>query len=695
MKVTIHKGSHEIGGTCIQLSSGKTSILLDAGLPLSAGSQPVDLSRLSVDALLVSHPHQDHFGLMATLPPGTPVYIGKLARSLIDATQVFLGKDRYALDFHDFKAWQPFTIGDFTITPYLVDHSATDAYAVLIEAEGKRLFYSGDLRSHGRKGILFENLVKRPIRDIDLLFLEGTMLKRSNDLFPDETAVENTIFQTIQQQKNISFLLSSSQNIDRIVSAYRACKRAGKVLVIDIYTAWVLEQLRHITQNTPAMDWPEIRVFAKYSHNERLKSNPEYFGDFSKQLYRHRVKPEELRATPESFLYFGKMSDFRRIDKFKNAETPVNVIYSQWLGYLDGKHGNQFGSSNIAAYRDDPTVNFVYAHTSGHAPVKDLKRLAEALKPKTLIPIHTEDAEGFKDVFENVTILGDDETFVLTLLGESMQEKMNADSGCERYIIKRGELLNDWSDDQKKIMKGLAEKWIYIRVGGDKYRPVSIHPDNPCGSLMKPNGSESEIGGNKSLDTALKDADAAAPANTKKPGNRKPEHVVQAGLIHYALQHEMSLNGRLSGFSDFFDELIFVTDELKAGDIRADLIALGGKGGKYFPVLIELKGIRSFDRVLKQLVDAQKEMAKVKVKFIEMLAKGTGKTEASISFDDHKLLVVWPKASSGKGTASAAKAVADSRFEQAKGHLLIGEFNIIPEGTRDGFHSVVEFDQMA
>jgi ribonuclease J len=239
MKVTILKGSHEIGGTCIRLSSGKTSILLDAGLPLSPDSQPVALARLSVDALLVSHPHQDHFGLMASLPPGTPVYIGRLARSLIDATQVFIGKDRYALDFHDFKAWQPFTIGDFTITPYLVDHSATDAYAFLIEAKGKRLFYSGDLRSHGRKGILFENLVKRPIHDIDLLFLEGTMLHRSNDQFPDETAVENTIFETIRQQKNISFLLSSSQNIDRIVSAYRACKRAGKLLVIDIYTAWV------------------------------------------------------------------------------------------------------------------------------------------------------------------------------------------------------------------------------------------------------------------------------------------------------------------------------------------------------------------------------------------------------------------------------------------------------------------------
>ena len=273
-------------------------------------------------------------------------------------------------------------------------------------------------------------------------------------------------------------------------------------------------------------------------------------------------------------------------------------------------------------------------------------------------------------------------------------ETMSTVNDWERYIIKKGELLDNWSDDQKKIMKKLAEKWIYIRVGGDKYRPVSIHPDNPCGSLKRPNGSESEIGCNKFLNTALKDADAAAPADEKKPGNKKPEHVVQAGLIHHALLHGMLLNGRLNGFSEFFDELIFVTDELKAGKIRADIIALGGKGGKYFPVLIELKGIRSFERVLKQLVDAQKEMTKVKDNFVEMLAKGTGKTAASISFDEHKLFVVWPEAPSGRGTASAAKAVADSRFESAKGHLLIGEFNIT-KVVRDGFNSVVKFGEFA
>ena len=161
------------------------------------------------------------------------------------------------------------------------------------------------------------------------------------------------------------------------------------------------------------MDWPEIRVFASHSQDERLKANPDYFGDFRKRLYLHRVKREELHATPESFLYFGKMSSFHLIDEFKNAAAPVNVIYSQWLGYLDGKHADYYGSDRIAAYRRDPAVNFVYAHTSGHAPVEDLKKLAAALKPRMLVPIHTEYGEEFSQIFANVVTINDGEVFIL------------------------------------------------------------------------------------------------------------------------------------------------------------------------------------------------------------------------------------------------------------------------------------------
>ncbi len=410
MKLTIHRGSNEIGGTCIQVTSGATTILLDVGLPLSNSSPLIDVTDFKVDAVLVSHPHQDHFGLMDRLPHEIPVYIGELGRNLIDTTSVMLNKEPHGNQFRHFKAWEPFRIGTFTITPYLMDHSAIDAYAFLIEAEGKRIFYSGDFRSHGRKGKLFENLVKHPITDIDLMFLEGTMMHRSNDLFPDEAAVEQKILEVIRNQKNISFIISSSQNIDRIVSAFNACRKAGKTLVIDIYTAWVLEQVRQVSENVPKMEWSEVRVYADYGLDKKLKANPEYFKDFRRRLYRHRLKWQELLATPSSYLFFGRMSSFRKICAFRNDIEPVNVIYSQWLGYLDGNHADYFGSDRISAFRDDPAINFVYAHTSGHAPVEDLQRLATALKPKQLTPIHTEKASDYGKYFKNASILNDGET---------------------------------------------------------------------------------------------------------------------------------------------------------------------------------------------------------------------------------------------------------------------------------------------
>lgn len=406
MNVIIHRGASEIGGTCIQLSTDNTTILLDLGLPLNKDSRHIDVAALKPDAVLISHPHQDHFGLIDALDPGIPVFMGELGVKLINATRMLLDNPLHTNDFHHFKSWEPFSIGDFLVTPYLVDHSAADAYAFLIEAEGKKVFYSGDFRAHGRKSVLFDNLVENPPKNTDLLFMEGTMLQRSNDEFPTESAVERKIYETIRQQENISFIISSSQNIDRVVSAFRACKRARKTLVIDIYTAWVLEQLKPVSESTPTMEWDQVQVYLTHSQHETLKTNPEVFGTFRNRIYRHRVLKEELQANPDGYLFFGKMSHFKTINLYKKTK-PVNVIYSQWLGYLSYSNKDYFGAEAISGYRNDPQINFVYAHTSGHATVEDLKRFAKALKPKTLVPVHTECGEVFKNLFHNVVLLQD------------------------------------------------------------------------------------------------------------------------------------------------------------------------------------------------------------------------------------------------------------------------------------------------
>jgi len=404
LNIVIHRGAHEIGGTCIQLATEKTTILLDLGLPLSKESILLDVAALKPDAVLISHPHQDHYGLIDMLSPEIPVYIGELGKHLIDATRKLIGNKLHTNNFHHFKSWESFTVGDFTVTPYLVDHSAVDAYGFLIEAEGKKVFYSGDFRAHGRKSVLYDNMIKHPPKDIDLLFMEGTMIDRNNDEFPTETDVEQKIYETIKNQKNITYIISSSQNIDRIVSAFRACKRSSKTLVIDIYTAWVLEQIKLVSGNVPSMEWELVKVYASYNQDKVLKENPEFFGVFRSRIYKYRVHKEELLANPGNYLFFGKMSHYRNINLYKKV-VPVNVIYSQWLGYLSYSSKDYFGAQEIAAYRNDPQVNFIYAHTSGHATVEDLKRFAGTLKPKMLVPVHTELSAEFHNRFNDVYLL--------------------------------------------------------------------------------------------------------------------------------------------------------------------------------------------------------------------------------------------------------------------------------------------------
>jgi hypothetical protein len=73
-------------------------------------------------------------------------------------------------------------VGPFKITPFLIDHSGYDAYSLLIEANGKRLFYSGDFRAHGRKASLTNVF-------LDILHSPSVKLPSEDDLaIPDPEA---------------------------------------------------------------------------------------------------------------------------------------------------------------------------------------------------------------------------------------------------------------------------------------------------------------------------------------------------------------------------------------------------------------------------------------------------------------------------------------------------------------------------
>ena len=104
-------------------------------------------------------------------------------------------------------------------------------------------FYSGDFRAHGRKGKLFEAMIERPPKDIDILLMEGTTIGRTgtDEGFPTEADLEKEFVRAFRETEGIHLVWASAQNIDRMVTIFRAAKRTGRVLVIDLYTAVVLE----------------------------------------------------------------------------------------------------------------------------------------------------------------------------------------------------------------------------------------------------------------------------------------------------------------------------------------------------------------------------------------------------------------------------------------------------------------------
>lgn len=401
MKIKIYRGTKEIGGTCIELTANNGKILwIDLGAPLDLSNPNTSYTANKVDALLISHSHQDHHGLMEKVGTEVPIYIGQLSLDMINAAKPFLKVAPFEGNFQIIKAWDSFTIADtFKVKPYLVDHSSPEAFAFLIEADNKRIFYSGDFRATGRKNILYKKLTDNPPRNIDLLLLEGTMVQRKNQKFPTEESVEFAIEKIIGIQKNVTFLVSSAQNIDRFVSLYRACKKTGKTLVVDVYTAWLLEKIKKVSNSIPTMDWKEIKVF---NHPTQMASlqGPEY-ASFLQRISQNTTD-NSIFTKPSQFVYFVRCPNQRLVQSLKEKGT-INVIYSQWEGYLKEEHAMWF-TKYVNELKQDRQIYFESIHTSGHATIPDLIIFAKAINAKMLVPIHTEFPEIIKQEFEKEEI---------------------------------------------------------------------------------------------------------------------------------------------------------------------------------------------------------------------------------------------------------------------------------------------------
>ena len=404
MRIRIHRGTQEIGGTCIEIEAQGKRVALDVGLPLDAPDEAQESLLPQVrgfrepdDSLLgvvISHPHQDHYGLARHIRPEVPVWIGEDAHRIMKAASDHVPGGHAFADPRFIADHKPVEIGPFRITPWLVDHSAFDAYSLLVEADGKRVFYSGDFRAHGRKATLFEAMIARPPKDIDILLMEGTTIGRegAGERFPTEADLEAKFAEAFRATRGIHFVWTSSQNIDRLVTVFRAAKRSGRVLIVDLYTAVVLEATGR--DSIPQAGWPEVRLYIPQRQREHIKDK-ELFDDLARHKA-NRIFPEQLPGLKDRAVMLLRpfMIHDRGVGSVLNG---AGFTYSMWKGYLKDK-----AARRVVAWLDEHGIPWQTIHTSGHASPADLQRFAAALASRTLVPIHSFETGRFAEFFDNV-----------------------------------------------------------------------------------------------------------------------------------------------------------------------------------------------------------------------------------------------------------------------------------------------------
>lgn len=179
-------GAREVGRSAIAVKTEKTQVLLDYGVMLDRPPGfPMHIPPKDVDAVILSHSHLDHSGAIPVfyIHGKKPLYTNRLSAELNQLLITdFIKLSSYYLPFEylelksmmknskhvDFGVEQK--MGDMKFQLLNAGHIPGSAQ-ILIEAEGKKLLYTGDFNTEDTR--LLEG-AKMEHDDLDAVIIEST-----------------------------------------------------------------------------------------------------------------------------------------------------------------------------------------------------------------------------------------------------------------------------------------------------------------------------------------------------------------------------------------------------------------------------------------------------------------------------------------------------------------------------------------
>lgn len=420
IRVTVHRGTNQIGGCVTEYECRGFHLFVDYGKQLPGYEQTnleiegLTKGDVSHSALLITHYHGDHIGKVSELNSEIPVYMGKTGCEIYREFELHMAhipgeegkKHRLLADrvgkFRHFEPGVSFEVGPFKIMPIVMDHSAFDAYAFKIEADGRKVFHTGDFRTHGFRSKTLPSVIEKYIGKVDCVVSEGTNIERSKDAVTKSEQVIKKEFTEGFKENKYNVVYVSSTNIDRLFALYHTACTAGRMFILDEFAKKMMDAAANVDKL-----WGKSRFYHFLGGQQAPKV-----------LWKDGVINDTFYQAMErhGYVLIARASDkFEKLLKKMPSEGRKTYL-SMWKGYVDNPESPAYNKNLAEAVGKD----YVHIHTSGHSDVESMSKLFKMLEPNVIIPIHTNDPEKFAKTFSewNVKMLADGEVFSTNPFGD-------------------------------------------------------------------------------------------------------------------------------------------------------------------------------------------------------------------------------------------------------------------------------------
>ena len=399
MKLVFHGAAREVGRSCIEVQTGGDRYILDCGIKFTADGfkYPEGIfDTPELDGVLLSHAHLDHTGALPMFEHYKMVCPIFCTAETMAITKVLL-KDSYkianiqhlhpAYDKTDireaeaatthvkFDAWYQHRKLRFM---FLNAGHIPGSAAILLEAEGKRVLYTGDFNTRTTRLMApadFASIVKQH-GPVDAMVTECTYGHRQ---LPSREELEPAFRETIRK------VIARGGSV--LIPVF-AVGRAQEILIILGQEKWDCPiyydgMAKEITRTV-------LTHQSDYVINKDLL-NEMYF-DKVQTVTSDEHRDQVARERPAIFVATsGMMQGGPAIHYLKRMwNDPRNAVLL--TGYqvqgTNGRHLLEEGYVSIDGWRTNVRCEVQKFDFSGHADIEDIKKAIWAVNPKKLIAQH-------------------------------------------------------------------------------------------------------------------------------------------------------------------------------------------------------------------------------------------------------------------------------------------------------------------